>query len=292
MNKTKEGVFLALGAFIIWGVVPIYFKLIQEVNSFEILVHRIIWSFVLLYFILKLTKQIRLVKEILNDKKMLFLLTCTSLLVSSNWLIFIWAVNKNLILETSLGYFINPIISIALGILALKEEPSGFQKIAILLVVIAIVYQVVTLGYLPIVSLALAFSFAFYGFLRKKICIPALPGLYIETMIITPISICFLLYWIFTSSSSFLPITNYNTFFLLFLAGPVTVLPLICFTAATTRLKLSTLGYFQYIGPTISMLIAKYVYHENLSKEKLITFGIIWIALIIVSSENFIKAKK
>jgi chloramphenicol-sensitive protein RarD len=290
-SEEIRGYLYAVLAFGFWGLIPIYFKLLSHVGAGEVLAHRIIGSVVLLYAMILFSKQMGQFKLLIRDLSKLKYLVLSALLVSLNWLVFIWAVSHNMIAESSLGYYINPLVNFALGIIVFKDRPSFWQKIAIALAIAAIVYQLVTLGTLPIVSLILAFSFAFYGLIRKKINLPAMTGLYVETLILFPIALLYFSYLVLTDQNAFvLPLDR--TSWILLLAGVVTVVPLLWFNAATTRISLIHIGFFQYIGPSISFLLAIFVYDEVLLPEKLTTFVLIWIALAIFSLDAYFKKRR
>jgi chloramphenicol-sensitive protein RarD len=191
LSQEAQGYIYAVLAFVFWGLVPIYFKLISTVSATEILAHRIIWSVVLLFGMILISKQVGAFKLLIKDIHKIKYLVLSAFLVSLNWLVFIWAVGHNMIAESSLGYYINPLVNFALGIIIFKDRPSFWQKIAIALAFIAIFYQVITLGSVPIVSLLLAFSFAFYGLIRKHINLPSMTGLYIETLILFPVALLY-----------------------------------------------------------------------------------------------------
>ena len=284
-SQTKIGVICACAAFIMWGIFPIYFKNLEHISPYEILAHRIIWSFIILLviiFLLNLTKQ---VKGVIKDKKQVLLLFATSILISSNWLIYIIAVANDHIAETSLGYFINPLINIFLGMIFLKEKLNIAQKIAFFLVIIAILQEIMYIGKIPYVALSLAFSFGFYGLLRKKITINAFVGLFIETALLMPIAIFYIFPFIGFSYSAYF--NNIQDATLLMISGLITVIPLLLFAASAARLRLSTIGFIQYLSPTISFLLAIFVYNEELTIQRVITFILIWISLIIVTFSSF-----
>lgn len=288
LSQEVQGYIYAVLAFSFWGLVPIYFKLISSVTPSEILAHRIIWSVVLLFGIILVSKQFGAFKLLIRDVSKIKYLILSSLLVSTNWLVFIWAVSHNMITESSLGYYINPLVNFMLGIVFFKDRPSFWQQIAIALAFLAIVYQVISIGSVPIISLALAFSFAFYGLIRKKINLPSVSGLYIETLILFPIALLYFLFLVSTGENAFvIPLNGVS--YLLLLAGIITVIPLLWFNAAATKISLIHIGFFQYIGPTVSFLLAIFVYNEPLSKEKLVTFILIWIALLIFSVDAYFK---
>ena len=287
--STKHGVIFALVAFTFWGLSPIYFKALLHVPPTEILAHRVMWSVVFLFLILYLKKHFRSVKEIFINKKILYFLIISSLLVSLNWLTFIWAVNNDMLLEVSLGYYITPLVNIFLGFVFLKEKSSPMQILAILLAILAVSIQIFSLGSLPFVSLILAFSFAFYGLTRKKANVSSIPGLYIETLMIFPLAFGYFTHLLFINESNLSLTFDTPTSWLLLLAGPVTIFPLLCFNSAATRLKLSTIGYFQYIGPSVNLILAIFIYNEPISQEKLMTFALIWTGLFLVGIEPLRK---
>lgn len=291
LSQEAQGYIYAILAFVFWGLVPIYFKLVSTVSATEILTHRIIWSVVLLFGMILLSRQFGAFKLLIKDLSKIKYLLLSALLVSTNWLVFIWAVGHDMIAESSLGYYINPLVNFALGILIFKDRPSFWQKIAIALAFIAILYQVITLGSVPIISLMLAFSFAFYGLIRKQVNLPALTGLYIETLILFPLALIYFGYLIFVQQNAFVFPPN-GISWLLMLAGVITVVPLLWFNAAATRISLIHLGFFQYIGPTVSFLLAIFVYDEILVPEKLTTFVLIWIALAIFSIDGYFSKRR
>lgn len=288
MNNHQKGLILSLATFIMWGVFPIYFKSIEHVGALQVLSHRIIWSFFLLFLFLYFTNRLKNVRRLLKIKRVALTLLLTGILISSNWGIFIYAVNLGHILEASLGYFINPLFSILLAAIFLKEKLNLAAKISIFIVFIAILVQIYALGKLPFVSLILPFSFALYGLIRKKVSVPSFEGLFIETMLILPFALVFLTYLGLNGLSEFK--MNLNGI-LLFFSGLVTILPLLTFTASARYLPLSTIGFMQYISPTISMSVAVFIYDENLSLYKIISFILIWISLAIVGI-NGIKNHK
>lgn len=289
MNNHQKGLALALATFIMWGIFPIYFKSIEHVGALQVLSHRIIWSFFLLFLFLYFFKKLKNVKRLLKIKKVTLNLLLTGLLISSNWGIYIYAVNLNHILEASLGYFINPLFSILLGAIFLKEKLNLAAKISIFIVFIAIFVQIYALGRLPFVSLILPFSFALYGLIRKKLSVPSFEGLFIETMLILPFALIFLTYLGVNGLSEFKP--NLNGV-LLFFSGLVTILPLLTFTASTRFLPLSTIGFMQYISPSLSMMVAVFIYGEDLSLYKIISFGLIWTSLLIVAINGIKHERK
>jgi len=289
-NEEKKGIIYAILAFTFWGLVPIYFKLVQSVSPIEILIHRILWSVVFLSILIIFTKQIPNLKKLLKDRKRLKILFLTSVLVSTNWLIFIWAVSNNQITEASMGYFINPIVNVILGMLFFSEKPTKLQKLAILFAIFAIINELISFGSIPLISLSLALSFGFYGMLRKKISLPSVTGLYIETLIVTPFALMYFIYLVINSKSAFVFPPKYISWVLMS-AGLITVIPLLWFNAAATRIPLVKLGFLQYIGPTISFLLGVFAYNEPFDEKKFITFSFIWIALVAFSLDSRFSKK-
>ncbi|EHH0751247.1 TPA: EamA family transporter RarD [Vibrio vulnificus] len=284
-QKARQGVLLALGAYTMWGIAPIYFKSLAAVSPLEILSHRVVWSFFLLAALLHFGRHWRTVRDVLTSKsKMLYLVT-TAILVGANWLIFIWAVNANHMLDASLGYYINPLINVLLGMLFLGERLRKLQWFAVTLAACGVLVQLVVFGSVPIVAIALAFSFGFYGLLRKKVSVDAQTGLFIETLVMLPAAAIYLLFIANTPTSNMLANPSQLNL-LLIAAGVVTTLPLLCFTGAATRLKLSTLGFFQYIGPSLMFLLAVLIYGEAFTSDKALTFAFIWGALVVFSFDG------
>jgi len=291
LSQQAQGFIYAILAFSFWGLVPIYFKALSSVSPGEVLAHRIIWSVVLLFGVILMSRQFGALRVLTKDIHKIKYLILSSLLVSTNWLVFIWAVSNTMLTEASLGYYINPLVNFALGVIFFKERPNYAQMIAIALALLAIVYQVITIGSLPIVSLILAFSFAFYGLVRKKVNIPSVTGLYIETLILFPLALFYFAYLVLTHTNAFtLPLDSIS--YLLLLAGVITVVPLLWFNSAATKISLIHIGFFQYIGPTIAFSLAIFVYDEPFGREKLITFMMIWLALFIFSADAYRAWKK
>ncbi|PKR39104.1 EamA family transporter RarD [Serratia ureilytica] len=290
-KQTRQGIFFALAAYFMWGIAPAYFKLIQQVSADEILTHRIIWSFFFMLALITLGRNWPKVRAACQNRKRLLLLAVTALLIGGNWLLFIWAVNNHHMLEASLGYFINPLVNVLLGMLFLGERFRRMQWVAVALAFTGVLVQLWQFGSLPIIGLGLAFSFAFYGLLRKKIAIDAQTGMLIETLWLLPVAAAYL--FLFADSpTSHLSANPWSLNLLLVAAGIVTTVPLLFFTAAATRLRLSTLGFFQYLGPTLMFLLAVTFYGETVGQDKLVTFGFIWAALILFTLDALYTQRK
>jgi chloramphenicol-sensitive protein RarD len=279
-KQTRTGVLLALAAYLIWGIAPAYFKVIGYVPADEILTHRIIWSFFFMIALISISRQWSQVRALLHSPKKIFLLALSAVLIGGNWLLFIWSVNNHHLLEASLGYFINPLVNILLGMIFLGERFRRMQWAAVILAATGVLVQLWAFGSLPIISLGLAFSFAFYGLIRKKIAVDAQTGMLIETLWLLPIAALWL-FGIADSATSHMTQNSWSLNLLLMAAGVVTTIPLLCFTGAATRLRLSTLGFFQYIGPTLMFLLAVVFYDEHPGADKMVTFAFIWVALAV-----------
>lgn len=287
-NSQTTALILGISTFVMWGIFPIYFKMLEHASALEVLAHRIIWSVVFLLIFIKYKNRIRTLQEILHNKKTLKTLFITGLFIASNWGIYIYAVNSDQILESGLGYFINPLFSMLLGAIFLKERLNLAGKISVFLVFIAIAIQIYSLGKLPFISIILPASFAIYGLLKKKLAVPSMEGLFVETMLLFPFA---LLYGLFLCSSGNAEFGLNRLAPIFIFSGIVTVLPLITFNLAAQKLSLSTLGFMQYISPTMQILIAVFMYGENLDFYKIISFIIIWIGIAIVSIDNLKGAK-
>jgi len=289
--EQRKGVILACMAFFMWGLAPIYFKLLQHISAFEILMHRVVWSVLFIIVIVSVMQQWRKIKHVIIQPKLLLMLGITATLLGFNWGLFIWAVNNDHMLDASLGYYINPLLNMLLGMVFLGEKLRKWQGIAVALAFSGVVIQLVSFGSFPVVAFSLAGSFAIYGLLRKKLPIESLPGLLLEAVILLPIA---LIYWwlMAPTSSSNLMLNEWYTNLLLISAGVVTTLPLLCFTGAAKRLQYTTLGFFQYIGPSLMFILAVMFYGEVFSNERVVTFACIWSALAIFSWDSYRQSQK
>ncbi len=288
--ETRKGVFFALSAYTFWGIAPIYFKALDTVPAYEILSHRVIWSSVLLLFIVLLFGYGKRFIHALSSPKTLLYLTLSAILIGINWFVFIWSVGQERMLEASLGYFINPLVNVFLGMLFLQERLRKNQYIAVVLAFVAVLIQLISFGSLPWIALVLAFSFGCYGLIRKKVKVDAITGLLLETLVLLPIAFTYLFFFAHSASADF-SANSLSLNILLLSAGAITTIPLLFFAGAASRLKLSTLGFFQYIGPSLMFTLAVVVYHEPLSAESLLTFGFIWAALVVFSWDGLKQHK-
>jgi len=285
--RSRQGVFFAIAAYTMWGIAPVYFKWLETVPALEILSHRIIWSFILVLALILILRRGSRLKPVLQNKKQMLRLTVATCLLGGNWFLFIWAINNDHILDASLGYYINPLLNVAIGMAFFAERMRKMQLIAIALAATGVLIQIISFGSVPWVALTLACSFAIYGAIRKRLPIDSITGLWLETLILLP---AVLIYMVFFASSNAADMTQ-NTWqinTLLIAAGVVTTAPLLCFTAAAQRIRYSTLGFFQYIGPSLMFILAVWVYGEPLAADKLVTFAIIWLALALYSIDTLL----
>lgn len=279
-TSSKSGIFYALCAFTLWAVTPIYFKEMSFVPPIEILAHRVIWSCIIVCVLIAILRYSDALKTVLRSPKVLLAMCVSTLLIGLNWGTFIWAVQHDQMLSASLGYYINPLISILLGVIFFKERLDRIRKIAVFLCFCAVAFEVIKFGSLPWVALSLSLTFGFYGLIRKKIAVDSFTGMAIETGLLMPLAFTYLVLFPSPTSNVFTNTSNIN--WLLFAAGPITMIPLMCFAAAANRVGMVTLGFFQYIGPTGMFFLAVFLYNEPLSSDKLITFILIWSALVIL----------
>ncbi len=290
-QQQKIGLLFALAAFTLWGLAPIYFKLLIYIDAAEILAQRIVWSVIFLILVCVFGKQLTKVMAILKQPKQLALLGLSASLLGLNWGIFIWSINNNHMLDASLGYYINPIFNVLMGYLFLGERLRKRQGLAVALALSGVLIQLISFGSIPVIALILATSFALYGLLHKRTHIESIPGLTIEALILLPVALG---YWFImdATATSNLGLNSLNTNLLLISSGVVTTLPLLFFTAATKRLQYTTIGFIQYIGPSLMFILAVQFYGESLSLEEGITFSCIWIGLIIFSWDSLTHSRK
>lgn len=273
---------LGASSYVIWGLVPLFWKQIQHVPASEIMLFRIGCTVLFCLGLVAWMGRLRALAAILADRRLVGLLAISAALIGVNWWIFIWAVNDNRILETSLGYFINPLMSIFLGVTLLGERLNRLQTAAVAVAAAGVLYQTVALGVAPWVSLSLAGTFAIYGLVRKHTNVQSIDGLLVETTLILPIAMIYG-YWLWSSGTMRFVQDGLATQALLLMAGPFTAIPLMLFASAVRKIRLSTMGFLQYIAPTLTMLTAVFIYHEPFGADRAITFGLIWLALALVT---------
>lgn len=291
LNNEKDGVAYAILSYIMWGITPIYWKLVQNVSSGEIIAQRVFWSFIFMFVLIFFTKKwntyVEFVKEIVKKPKLFWSLIIAAVLISSNWGIFMWAVIEGKILEASLGQYINPLTNMLIGVIVLKERLSGAQILAFILAGIGVLTLTLHYGVIPWISLSLALTFGFYGLTKKMIKADSTIGLTLETMVISPIALVYLTYLISQSQTQFF--NSISTSLLLMGSGIVTALPLLLFTKSAKKVSLSMLGILQYISPTLSLIVGVFLYHEVLTKAHIIAFIFIWFALAVYTLSSITK---
>ncbi len=277
--------FLAYGS---WGLLPIYWKFFGSVSAIEVLSHRMLWSLVLLGLILTIQHRLTELRKI--PRRQVMWLLATAILLSCNWGLYIYGVNTDRVVETSLGYFINPLVSVLLGFVVLRERLHRGQQVAVLLATIGVGYFIWQFGAVPWIALGLAGTFALYGLLRKVVAVAPLVGLTVETALMTPVAIAIISYWGVTGTGGFGTGTGLTLLFVG--AGIVTSMPLLWFNNAAKRLSLATLGFCQYVAPSIQLILGVFLYREPFTQTHLVSFSCIWTALLIYSSTSFLRAKK
>lgn len=284
MNK---GIWYGIGAYAAWGVLPVFWKLLQHVPALQIVSHRIVWSCVLLCAVLALSGQWREFRSAVRQPRVLGIYLSAAALIGVNWFVYVWAVNADFIVETSLGYFINPLVSVALGVIFLRERLRPWQWLPVGLATVGVLYLTFIYGALPWIALTLAFAFGFYGLLKKVAPLGSLYGLTLETAILSPLVLIYLIAIEWSGEGAFLH-TGLLTDVLIICAGVVTSVPMLLFASAARRIPLSLVGVLQYIAPTLQFLIGVFVYGEAFDLRRLLGFSIIWVALLIFGIEGWL----
>ena len=284
-RRTLAGVFYAGMAFLIWGISPVYWKALQQVPALEIVTHRVVWSFFFLIAVVLLQKRWDEFISVLRTPRTMLILALTTLLVSSNWLLYIWAINAGFMLQASLGYYINPLVNVLLGMVFLKERLRRPQALAVLLACAAVIFRTVSYGELPWIALTLGFTFGFYGLIRKVAPAGSLVGLTVETLLLTAPGMAYLVFLELQGAGVLLHISR-SADALLIGTGVFTAVPLLFFNLGTRRINLSTLGLMQYVAPSGMFVLAVLVYGEPFTTAQVWTFILIWIALAIYSIDS------
>lgn len=282
----NTGVLFAALSFFCWGLFPLYFHAIGEVPPMEILAHRMLWSLLFLAIVLAVRRQWKWLPEVLGKPKVIGAFIASALLLSTNWLIYIWSVNNGHVLDASLGYFINPLVNVLLGLLVLKEKLRRGQWLAVGIAAAGVAWLTWQAGQLPWIALLLAASFGAYGLLRKTAALAALEGLSFETMLLFPLAAGYVGWLTVNGANTFINTPSDTTRLLLMAAGPITAIPLLLFAAGARRIPLSVLGMLQYLSPTMQMLLGLWVFHEAFSAARLAGFIVIWSALAIYVVEG------
>jgi chloramphenicol-sensitive protein RarD len=286
----KKGTWYAIGAYTIWGLLPVYWKWLKHVPALQLLGHRILWSFLALLVVIAISGRWKAFVTAIREPRVLRLYLIAAVLLGINWLTYVWAVNAGFIVETSLGYFINPLLSVVMGVIFLGERLRPGQWIAAGLAAVGVFYLTFVYGSLPWIALTLAVSFGIYGLMKKLAPLGSLNGLTVETGILFLPALAYLVFANQTGSGAFLH-TSIIPDLLLIGAGLMTTIPLLMFAAATRRIPLSVVGLLQYIAPTLQFLLGVLVYGEPFSRSRLIGFGIVWVALIIFAAEGILARR-
>lgn len=294
MTDEKRGVLYTALTYTIWGFLPIYWKLLDQVPSDEILASRIVWSLILtvaFIFLLKGRKMLfQDLKDLWKSKKTFFTLMLASYLITLNWFLYIFAVTNDRIVETSLGYYINPLVSMLLGVIFLKEKLSPAIKFAFVLAATGVTILAVSYGTLPWLAFGMAFSFAFYGLIKKTIKLNALRGLALETLFVMPVAVVYYIYLFANGDAHFLH-TGVSTDILLVISGAATALPLFLFATGAPLIPLYMVGFLQYIAPTLMLILGVLVYGEEFNRINLISFSFVWVALAIFTTAKVMEAR-
>ncbi|WP_336821831.1 EamA family transporter RarD [Staphylococcus capitis] len=293
-SEYKKGIFFALGAYVLWGILPIYWELIDHIGAFEILAFRIIFSMIFMILLLVVGRKQR--EAFLRDVNQLFIhpvqlvaIIVAGYVITINWGTFIWAVTNGHVLQSSLGYYINPLVSIVLALIFLKERFNKFEWLAIIFALIGVLYMTIKIGKFPFVSIMLALSFGVYGLLKKIVHIDAISSIAIECIVTAPAGIIYVIYLWQQHHMTFG--FNMSSFWLVF-SGAVTAIPLILFSAGAKRIPLSLTGFIQYVGPTIMFILGIFVFKEKFDVHQLITFIFIWIGIILYSISQYMNIKR
>jgi chloramphenicol-sensitive protein RarD len=280
-QSSRTGLLCGLAAYTAWGFIPLYFRAVSEVSPFIVLCHRIFWSVLFLVVVISVRRQWPLIWPVLRNRRSMLLLSAGAILIAINWLVFIYSVASRHVLQSSLGYFINPLFSIFLGMIFLGERLRRFQWLAVLIAGTGVLNLALRSDRFLWIALALAASFGTYGLVRKKVDIDSLHGLLVETVVLLPVALGVLA----------LPVAHRisgATLGVLSLSGVVTAIPLLFFGVALRKLKLSTMGFLQYVGPTLQFLVARVIFHEPLDQGKILSFGLCWLAIAVYAADSIL----
>jgi chloramphenicol-sensitive protein RarD len=286
----NAGIAYAILAFVMWGLFPLYFRQIAAVPALEVVLHRSAWSLLFVLGLLAALRRFGWLREIVMQPRRLGLFGVSALLLSGNWLLYVYAVHSGQVVEASLGYFINPIVNVLLGVLVLRERLNRTQWAAVALAAAGVLWLTLLNGRLPWIALVLAVSFGFYGLMRKTASLGALEGLALETMLLAPLVVPALLWWTLRGSGVLLQGDLALNAWLL-IGGPLTALPLLLFAASARRLSLTTIGLVQYLSPTIQLIIGVWVFHEPFDRARLAGFALIWAALLLYSLDGWRRSR-
>jgi len=281
-NEKAAGIWAVAAAYVSWGLLPLFWRLLDQIPAQKIIAHRIVWSFAFLFILVFFQERWLEIKKIFSSKKTRTTLSLTSLILGMNWFVYIWAVNSGHVVEASLGYFINPLVSVLLGVLFLKEKLNFWQKISVFLAFIGVLYRAVDIGNIPWISLSLALTFGFYGFFKKKVNADSIAGLTAEMILLFPLAFVFIIL-MNIKNMGVIGKVSFPLFMLLLCTGIVTSLPLLCFNYGVKKIELKTVGFLQYLSPTFQFFLGVFVFKEAFTLDHMVSFALIWAALIIYS---------
>ena len=284
-KDAANGVVAALIAYLLWGFLPLLLHPLSEAGAVLVVAERTVYSLLLLAIVLAITGKFGEVRAFLRDGRKVRVLALSSVLLAGNWLLYVYAVDANELLQASFGYFINPLVNIAIGMAFLGERQNKWQTVSIGIAVIAIGIQAAALGSVPYISLGLAISFGLYGYFRKTAMLGPATGLFAETLMIAPVALAYIGYNLVTVGVGVH--SDPTMLLLLVLTGPATAVPLLLFAFAVQRLRLTTIGMFQYLAPSIQFLIAVFLFHEEMNATRLVSFALIWLSLAVFSWDSF-----
>ncbi len=290
MRETSKGIAAATAAFTAWGVFPLYFEPLLTVSPVQIIAHRIVWSCLVVFGWTALRAELADVWTALADRRVLLRLTLSATFITTNWLAYVWAVTHGHVVDASLGYFINPLVNVLLGVVLLAERLNRAQWTAVCLAASGVVYLTYETGHLPWIALCLAFSFASYGFIRKVVHVEALPGLAAETLLLVPLAIAYL-WWCEAAGTGAFRHSTTTIDLLLIGTGPLTAITLFLFAYAARRIPYSTVGLLQYIAPSLQLACGVLAMHESFQRERVLGFALIWTALIIYAGDGLRRAR-
>ncbi|MGV8855424.1 MAG: EamA family transporter RarD [Devosia sp.] len=286
----RNGALAALAAYVLWGFLPLLFKAVEGAGSVMIVAERIVWSLLLLGGILAFRGGFGAVRALFGDRRRALVTLMTAVLLGANWLLYVWSVESGQVLEASFGYFINPLVNVAMGMVLLGERQNRLQTIAIGIAVVAIAIQAIGLGKMPFIALGLALSFGFYGYFRKTAQLGPATGLFAETAMLAPVALGYVIYNIVTWGPGIH--ADPRSMMLMILTGPATTIPLLLFAFAVRRLRLTTMGMIQYVAPSIQFLLAIFLFGEHLNGVRLLSFALIWLSLLVFSYDGFVRRKR
>ncbi len=289
--EQRRGFFAALGAFFIWGLLPIYIHQLSPTPVLQIMAHRMIWACLFVFAYLAIKGDLGKVWAALADARARLRLTASALLITVNWFVYVWAVSSGHVVESSLGYFINPLVSVLLGVFVLKETLNRMQWAAVALAALGVLWLTLQVGRLPWIAIALALTFGTYGLIRKQVAVDSVAGLGVETLLITPLMLAYLAWTLHAGSFSFGTL-GLKVDVLLILGGAFTAIPLALFAYGVRSVPLSTIGILQYLGPTLQLLTGVFLFHEPFTETQLIGFGLIWAALVVYAGEGLWRGRR